>query len=116
MLLTGVYIYLVLSPRLYYDPKVSYTPWKGEQGMEAVRIKERIKKDGEILLTGLPFKKGQRVEMIVMSEPARRSSKPSTARQLLASGIVGMWKERGIADSSVYARTLRERAQRRDNR
>ena len=84
--------------------------------MEAVRIREKIKKDGEIMVTGLPFKKGQRIEMIVMSEPARRSSKPSTARQLLASGIVGMWKERGIEDSSVYARTLRERAQRRDNR
>ena len=84
--------------------------------MEAVRIKEKMKKDGQIQLTGLPFKKGQIIEMIVMSEPARRRSKPSTARQLLASGIVGMWKDRGIEDSSVYARTLREMAQRRSKR
>jgi len=82
--------------------------------MEAVRIKEKIKKDGEILLTGLPFKKGQLIEMIVMSEPARRKTKPSTARQLLASGIVGMWKDRVIDGSSSYARTLREKAQRRN--
>ncbi len=69
--------------------------------METVRIREKIKKDGEIILTGLPFKKGQIIEMIVMSESARRIAKPSTARQLLSSGIVGMWKERGIDDSSV---------------
>ena len=84
--------------------------------MEAVRIREKIKKDGQIQLTGLPFKKGQIIEMIVMSEPSRRRSKPSTARQLLASGIVGMWKDRGIKDSLAFARTLREKAQRRDNR
>lgn len=84
--------------------------------MEAMHIRERIKKDGEIMLTGLPFKKGQIIKMIVMSEPVTRRSKPSTARQLLSSGIVGMWKERGIDDSSVYARTLRKKAQQRDNR
>lgn len=84
--------------------------------MAAVHIREKIKKDGEILLKGLPFKKGQLIEMIVMAEPAKRKAKPSTARQLLASGIVGMWKDRGIEDSSSYARTLREKAQRRDQR
>ena len=54
-----------------------------------------------------PFKRGQLIEMIVKFEPARRKSKPSTARQLLASGIVGMWKGRVIEDSSVYAPALR---------
>ncbi len=83
--------------------------------MEAVRIKESIKKDGEIKLTGLPFKKGQLVEMIVMAEIVRKKVKPSTARQLLASGIVGMWKDRRIEDSPAYARALREEAQRREN-
>lgn len=84
--------------------------------MEALRIREKIKKDGEIQLTGLPFKKGQLIEMIVISNPVKKRSKPSTARQLLASGIVGMWRDRKIDDSAAYARILREKAQRRDNR
>jgi hypothetical protein len=45
--------------------------------------------------------------------------KPRTGRELLAalrsSGLVGMWKDRtDIGDSSEYARTLRESAQRRE--
>ena len=84
--------------------------------MEALRIREKIKKDGEIQLTGLPFKKGQLIEMIVISNPVKKRSKPSTARQLLASGIVGMWKDRKIDDSAAYTRTLREKAQMRDYR
>jgi hypothetical protein len=83
--------------------------------MEAIRIKEKIKKDGEIQLTGLPFKKGQLIEMIVISETAGKRTTPSTARQLLASGLVGMWKDREIKDSAAYARILREKAQRRDD-
>ena len=47
--------------------------------MEAIIIKEKMKKDGEIQLIGLPFKKGQVVEMIVISEPLKRQSRPSTA-------------------------------------
>ncbi|MBN1664621.1 MAG: hypothetical protein JW943_13560 [Deltaproteobacteria bacterium] len=81
--------------------------------MEAIRIKEKMKRDGEIQLTGLPFKKGQLIEMIVMSETAGKRTKPSTARQLLESGIVGMWKDRKIRDSAAYAHTLREKAQNR---
>lgn len=81
--------------------------------MEAIIIKEKMKKDGEIQLIGLPFKKGQVVEMIVISEPLKRQSRPSTARQLLASGLVGMWKNHAIGDSPLYARALREKAQKR---
>ena len=33
--------------------------------MEAIRLHEIVKKDGEILVTGLPCKKGQDVEMIL---------------------------------------------------
>ena len=84
--------------------------------MEALRIRDKIKKDGEIQLTGLPFKKGQIVEMFVISDPVKKRSKSSIARQLLDSGIVGMWRDRGIVDSAAYARALREKAQTRDNR
>ena len=81
--------------------------------MEAIIIKEKMKKDGEIQLIGLPFKKGQVVEMIVISEPLKRQSRPPAARQLLASGLVGMWKDHAIENSSLYARALREKAQKR---
>jgi hypothetical protein len=37
-----------------------------------------------------------------------------TAKDLLESGLVGMWKDRDdIKDSAAYARELREQAQRR---
>jgi len=40
--------------------------------------------------------------------------KKLTARALLNSGIVGMWKDRkDIKDSAQYARKLRERGQKR---
>ena len=84
--------------------------------MEVVRIREKMKKDGEILLTGLPYKKGQHIEMIVMPEFESNSDQSSTAKQLLASGLVGMWKGKAIDDSSAYAHNLREKAQRRNNR
>jgi hypothetical protein len=83
--------------------------------MEAVRVHKVVEKDGEILLTGLPCKKGQQVEMIVLIEPAAMPERPRlTARQLLQSGLIGLWKDReDITDSAAYARQLRERAQRR---
>jgi hypothetical protein len=83
--------------------------------MEAVRVHKVVEKDGEILVTGLPCKKGQQVEMIVLIEPAAMSERPRlTARQLRHSGLIGLWKDReDIEDSAAYARQLRERAQRR---
>jgi len=83
--------------------------------MEVVRLYKVVAKDGEISLTGLPFKKGQRLEMIVFSEPQDATAKPGlTARQLLNSELIGIWEDRDdIKDSSTYARYLREQAQRR---
>jgi hypothetical protein len=44
----------------------------------------------------------------VDEEPAK---KPLTAKALLESGVVGLWKDRtDIGDSVEYARTLREQA------
>jgi hypothetical protein len=34
--------------------------------MEAIRLKLTVEKDGEIHLTGLPFVRGQEVEVIVL--------------------------------------------------
>jgi hypothetical protein len=83
--------------------------------MEAVRLQRVIEKDGELLLTDLPCKKGQRVEVIVLSElPASLQPQRLTAKRLLESELVGLWQDReDITDSAVYARQLREKAQRR---
>lgn len=83
--------------------------------MEALRLQRAVKKDGEIFLTGLPYKKGQFVEMILMIEPLKVQNRSRlTARQLLHSGLVGLWKDRDdIEDSVAYARRLREQAQHR---
>ncbi|MEK7784898.1 MAG: hypothetical protein AAB658_05650 [Chloroflexota bacterium] len=83
--------------------------------MEAIRLNTVIKKDGEINMTGLPYKKGQKVEMILLVQPGFQTGRrPLTARQLRHSGLIGLWKDRtDIKDSAAYARQLREQAQRR---
>ena len=83
--------------------------------MEAIRLHKTVEKDGEIALTGLPCRKGQSVEMIVLIDDVKSSARPSlTARQLRRSDLVGLWKDRDdIGESSDYARQLREQAQRR---
>jgi len=83
--------------------------------MEAIRVNKLVEKDGEILLTGLPYKKGQRIEMIILPEsPIVLEGNYMTAGDLLESGLVGIWKDRDdIKDSVAYARKLRKQAQRR---
>ncbi|MFC1466884.1 MAG: hypothetical protein ACFLMY_18765 [Candidatus Brachytrichaceae bacterium NZ_4S206] len=87
--------------------------------MEAVRRKAKLKKDGELTVTGLPFRAGQTVELILLAAPARAAKprtrkKKMTARALLDSGIVGIWKDRtDMVDSVAFARQLREQAQTR---
>lgn len=81
--------------------------------MQAIKILETVKKDGEIKMFGLPLRKGQLVEMIVMTEPLITESIGATAQNLLKSKIVGLWKDRPIEDSAMYARMLRDEAQNR---
>ena len=83
--------------------------------MQAIRILETVKKDGELKMFGLPLRKGQRVEMIVMTEPLIAESIGATAQNLLKSKLVGLWKDRPIEDSAMYARILRDEAQNRGN-
>lgn len=83
--------------------------------LAAIRLHTVVESDGEIRMSGLPFKKGQTIEMIVLAEQAEAAS-PSyvTARQLSQSEIVGLWKDRtDIQDSAAFARQLREQAQTR---
>ena len=83
--------------------------------MSAVRIEKVVEKDGEINLTGLPFKKGERVELTLSTEPTGESAHGFiTASDLLHSEIIGIWEKRkDITDSSAFARKLRDRAQHR---
>ena len=84
--------------------------------MEAIRVQQTVQKNGELLITNLPVVKGQEVEVLVLFSPSSRKSKRPrlTARQLLNSGLIGLWKDRvDITDSADYARQLREQAQRR---
>ena len=83
--------------------------------MTTIHLHETVQTDGEITLKGLPFKRGESVELILKSGPSEASGSPHlTARQLRHSGLIGLWRDRvDIKDSAAYARQLREQAQRR---
>jgi hypothetical protein len=83
--------------------------------MEAVRIQQMLAKDGEMVVTGLPYQKGQILEIIVLPLQFPTVSRPPlTVRQFRQTGLIGMWQDRmDIQDSSVYARSLREKTQQR---
>ena len=83
--------------------------------MEAVQMRKVMTKDGEVLITGLPYKKGQSVEIIVLPQcPGASPRAPLTVGRLRRSGLIGLWQDRDdIRDSSAYARRLREQAQQR---
>lgn len=83
--------------------------------MQALRFHRIVKKDGEISMHGLPCKKGQNVEMIILIESSFEDKNSSlTPKKLIQSKMVGLWKGRkDIGRSAVYARQLREKAQRR---
>lgn len=83
--------------------------------MEAVAVRQIIAKEGEVLITGLPYRKGETVQIIVFLQPTTPSPRARlTVRHLRRSGLIGMWQDRDdIGDSAAYARQLREQAQRR---
>jgi hypothetical protein len=83
--------------------------------MEAVQVQQVIARDGEVLITGLPYKRGQAVEIIVLLQPAPLLPRARlTVGRLRESGLIGLWQDRDdIGDSSVYARRLREQTQQR---
>jgi hypothetical protein len=83
--------------------------------MEAVRLEQVVVEDGQMVITGLPYKRGQWVEVIVLSQPQKTVRRSRlTVRQLRQSGLIGLWKDRDdIEDSTGYARQLREQAQQR---
>lgn len=84
--------------------------------MNALRKHAVIEQDGQVTLGGLPFKKGDRVEIILQKEPSLKRH-GLKAGELLSSPFVGMWADRkDINDSSVFARELRDKAENREDR
>ncbi len=82
--------------------------------MESVHLHRIVEHDGEIHLTGLPCEKGQPVELFIRFGTPRNKRR-LTAKRLLRSGLIGLWKDRqDLGDSAAYARQLREQAQTRD--
>ncbi len=82
--------------------------------MQALRFQQTVQKNGEIHLANLPVVKGQQVELLVLFSPQVERKKRLTARQLLNSSLIGLWQDRtDITDSVMYARQLREQAQKR---
>ncbi len=82
---------------------------------QAIRLQQTLQKDGELHITNLPFVKGQEVELVLSFVSRPKPKKRLTARRLLNSGLIGLWKNRSdITDSAVYARQLRAQAQRRE--
>jgi len=86
-----------------------------ETMMDTMRIEHTVTTEGEILVRGLPLKRGDKVELIVLHHAKHlKSLNPNTVGQLRHSGVIGMWKDReDIADSAIYARRLRETAETR---
>lgn len=81
--------------------------------METMQVKQVMTQDGELLITGLPYKKGQSVEIIVFAPPTVSAPRPRlTVGRLRRSGLIGLWQDRDdIGDSAIYARQLRQQAQ-----
>ena len=78
--------------------------------MQALRLQQIVQKDSEIYLSDLPVLQGQEVEVIVLISPLPEPKKTFTVRQLLDSGLMGVWENRtDITDSPTHARQLRNR-------
>jgi hypothetical protein len=59
--------------------------------MKAVRIYTVVKEDGEVSATGLPFRKGQRVEVIILAEESFAHRDAPTLVPTTAGILVGLW-------------------------
>ena len=62
--------------------------------MQSIRLQRTIEKDSEIHLCDLPVFQGQQVDILVSFSPSSEPKKNFTARQLLNSGLIGVWENR----------------------
>ncbi len=82
--------------------------------METIQIYKTLKEDGEIHINNIPYKKGSKIILVIKPATTDKESQKFTARHLLESNLVGMWKNRKDIpkDSSQFARILREKSRR----
>jgi len=84
----------------------------------AIRQNVTVGRGGSISLRSRTLKPGSTAEVIVLvdekgQEPVKKSM---TGKDLLNSGLVGLWADRtDIGDSLEFARELRRKAERRSN-
>ena len=69
--------------------------------MDAIRIQKVDEKDGEIQMKGLPFKKGQHIEMSLLVEPTEAPTH-LTSEQLSSTRLIGLWKDRKDIGEAEY--------------
>ena len=81
--------------------------------MEAIRVQQTARKNGELTIKNLPIQKGQQVGVLLLFTPSEKRPR-LTAKQLLDSELIGLWKDRpDITDNIAYARQLRDQAEHR---
>lgn len=69
--------------------------------MEAYKIHTVVGESGRLMLTGLPFKPGQRVEVVVVEEDRPPLSERTADLDRLFRLTQRIAQERGIADETV---------------
>ena len=85
--------------------------------MEAIKFSSTIFKNGELLLKDFNFKKGDMVESIIIFNDFKNNNNSYlTGKQLANSEVVGIWSDRNIKDSTVYANILRNQAEQRETK
>src|SRR5436305_13653186 len=86
--------------------------------MEPIRRHATVTEEGQVTIKDLPLTIGQTVEVVVFpTEISDPQPAALTARRLLESGVVGLWKDRtDIGDTAAFARRLRDAAQNRRER
>jgi hypothetical protein len=85
--------------------------------MKAIKVQAVVQEEGQVTVTSLLLRRGQRVELIVLVEPQEQGPAGApTARKLRRSPLVGLWQDRPeIDDSAEYARQLRREAPERQS-
>ena len=78
--------------------------------MEFTRLEQVVEEDGELHLSGLPVRRGDRLQIFIQN--ARGSGLQADA--FISSNVVGLWRDRkDINDTLGFARALRDQAQNR---
>ena len=78
--------------------------------MESIQIHAKVQKNGVLILDNLPISEGEDVSVTV-NYPTKEKKKKLTGSALRQSGLIGIWKNRDLPDSSEFARQLRSQSQ-----